>query len=156
MKYKDIRQPSRITEIISNEDNSEGSVTQGNKILEPTIEKRVSADSYFRSIDQYSSNQFEDTPIVGTTPINNEPSFSNQVNKVTKQNDQTPNFKDREVSDINYLMIKSFKLKEDLDIRHGTQKLFLMIQLGHDHFASKPFTLTNDLISFESHYMINN
>ena len=45
-------------------------------MLDPTIEKRASADSYFRSIDQYSSNLFEDTPIVGTTPINNDPSFS--------------------------------------------------------------------------------
>ena len=38
MKYKDVRQPSRITEIISNEDNSEGTVTD--KKLGPTIEKR--------------------------------------------------------------------------------------------------------------------
>jgi len=60
------------------------------------------------------------------------------------------------VTNNKYLKINSFKLKEDLEIRHGTQKLFLMIQLEQDHFASQPFALSNDRIDFETQFIINN
>lgn len=64
MNYNNARQPSRITEILSNDENSEVTETNGNKIQEAVVEKRksVHGDSYYQSIDQYSSNAFEDTP----------------------------------------------------------------------------------------------